>query len=286
MKLHEAIHWRADADKRPAVILAGVVLTSALAYLHFITGLAYEFHIFFSLPVLGVTWYAGAGAGYGVGGLAVLLWLIVNRMLGSDQTGPFPLLFNGAIRLALAVGEVWLLAKVRTLFDRERRLASEDSLTRLPNRRDFHERGRQVLAQAERAGSPITAVSFDLDKFKEVNDTLGHSVGDALLVCVADVLRSHLRRSDIPVRLGGDEFALLLPGMDSAAAHSYVSDLQRQLLAAMGENHWPVTFSIGVACYRKAPIDFDAMIAASDALMYSAKQGGRNRVVSEDNTAG
>lgn len=156
--------------------------------------------------------------------------------------------------------------------------------TRLPNRREFHERGRQVLAQAQRAGSSITAVSFDLDKFKEVNDTFGHGAGDALLVCVADVLRRHLRLSDVPVRLGGDEFALLLPGMDSAAAQTYVSDLQRQLMAAMGEHHWPATFSIGVASYARAPHDLDQLLANSDSLMYEVKRGGRSGILQKDYT--
>ncbi|MFZ4539679.1 GGDEF domain-containing protein, partial [Propionivibrio sp.] len=95
----------------------------------------------------------------------------------------------------------------------------------------------------------------------------------------------YLRRlSDIPVRLGGDEFALLLPGMDSVAAQVYVSDLQRQLMAAMGDHHWPVTFSIGVASYAQAPPDLDRLLANSDSLMYEVKRGGRSRILQKNYT--
>jgi diguanylate cyclase (GGDEF)-like protein len=279
MKLRKAIHWQADAEKRPAVILAGVVLTLALVYLHFITGLAYEFHIFFSLPVLCVTWYAGAGAGYGVGGLAVLLWLVVDRMLGSNQADFFPLLFNAAIRLALTVGEVWLLAQLRYALEREKRLARVDALTGMANRHGFYELGRQSLAQAARQRMPFTAVFIDLDKFKEVNDGHGHETGDALLIRVADEMRRHVRGGDIAGRLGGDEFAMLLPGMDSATAGRYVEELRQRLLAAMDEFGWPVTFSIGIASYPAAPDDLDALLAKADGLMYEAKHGGRDRIV-------
>jgi diguanylate cyclase (GGDEF)-like protein len=286
MKLREAIHWQADADKRPVVILAGVVLTLALVYLHYITGLAYEFHIFFSLPVLCVTWYAGAGAGYGVGSLAVLLWLVVDRMLGSDQAGFFPLLFNAAIRLALTIGEIWLLAQLRYALEREKRLARVDALTGMANRREFYELGRQSLAQAARQRMPFTAVFIDLDKFKEVNDGHGHETGDALLIRVADEMRRHVRGGDIVGRLGGDEFALLLPGMDGVAAGNYVEKLRQRLLAAMDECGWPVTFSIGIASYPAAPDDLDALLEKADGLMYEAKRRGRDRIVLQTCNAG
>ena len=254
-------------------------------YLHSLSGLSYEFHVFFSIPILATTWFIGLVAGCTMTVFVVSLWAGTDYVLGGTQAALLPLLFNTTARLLTFLFSVWLIAKVRALLDREQRLASEDPLTRLPNRRNFAERGRQALAQAHRAGSAITAVSFDLDKFKEVNDTLGHGEGDALLVCVADVLRRHLRQTDIPARLGGDEFALLLPGMSSAAAQVYVNDLYSQLMDAISKNHWPVTFSVGVASYARAPVDFDRMLADSDGLMYEVKRSGRNGILRKDYTS-
>ena len=279
MKLREAIHWQADAGSRRAVILAGLALTSALAYLHLITGLAYEFHIFFSLPVLCVTWYAGARAGYGVGGLAVLLWLVVDRTLGGDQADFLPLLFNAALRLALTAGEVWLLAQLRYALEREMQLARLDALTGMANRREFYGLGRQSLAQAARQRTPMTAVFIDLDKFKELNDSRGHKTGDALLIRVADEIRRYVRGGDIVGRLGGDEFAMLLPGMDYPAASHYIEELRQHMIAVMDECGWSITFSIGVACYPAPPANLEAVLTKADVLMYEAKRGGGNRAI-------
>lgn len=188
-------------------------------------------------------------------------------------------MFNIGMRLAIFVGWVWLLDQMRRVLQRESRLAREDALTQLPNRREFHERGRAAFAQAQRQGASSTVVFFDLDKFKQVNDELGHEVGDQLLTKVAAVMRLHVRASDIAGRLGGDEFALVLPNMDAAAAMPYVEELRQRLLATMGEHGWPVTFSIGVASYGVTPLDFDAALAQADALMYEVKNGGRNRIL-------
>lgn len=98
---------------------------------------------------------------------------------------------------------------------------------------------------------------------------------------MADILRGNVRASDIAGRLGGDEFALLLPGMDGAAAEAYAATLRGRLMAAM-EERWPVTFSIGVAVYRHAPEDLDAMLAQADALMYEVKNGGRDHILQRE----
>jgi diguanylate cyclase (GGDEF)-like protein len=135
---------------------------------------------------------------------------------------------------------------------------------------------------ARRQQTPFTAVFIDLDKFKQVNDQFGHETGDALLKCVSDGLLASIRAGDIAGRLGGDEFALLLPGMNGVAARNYVEKIRRRLLDAMGENAWPVTFSIGFVSHQRAPDDLDRLLADADRLMYGAKQSGGNRIVCLD----
>jgi diguanylate cyclase (GGDEF)-like protein len=115
-----------------------------------------------------------------------------------------------------------------------------------------------------------------------VNDTLGHETGDRLLKVVADVIRDHVRASDVPGRLGGDEFALLLPNMKTDAVQAYVEALRRNLLDAMHVEGWPVTFSIGVASYRASPQDFDALLKQADELMYEVKRSGRDRILLQE----
>lgn len=274
--------WQPGFLIRSGIFVLCVLITLLVGYLHILTGLAYEFHVFFILPVLVVSWFNGKRFGYGMAMMAAVEWFIADWSLASDQANALPLIFNTAIRLAIFLYGAWLIGEMRRVLMRESRLAREDALTQLPNRREFHERGLQAFAQAQRQGASFTAVFIDLDRFKEVNDTLGHDTGDALLTAVARIIREQVRASDIPGRLGGDEFALLLPNMNAEAATVYVEKLRDRLLAAMKEENWPVTFSIGVASYQVAPQDFDSLVKQADALMYEVKRGGRDRVLQHE----
>lgn len=275
---HRLAQWQPGRGGRRALLAGALALTLALGYLHYRTGLAYEFHVFFAIPVLLAAWFAGFAPAIGLALITVAIWLQTDHLLAGDQADAATLAFNTAVHLTMLVAGAGVFARLRRLLDDESRLAREDGLTGLANRREFHERGRQALALARRQGQAFTAAFIDLDRFKEVNDELGHEAGDALLVRVAGELRGHIRDSDIAGRLGGDEFALLLPGMDMAAAAPYVEALRQGLLGAMREQSWPVTFSIGVASCRSAPADLDALLAAADGLMYEAKNSGRDRV--------
>lgn len=267
---------------RSGILVLCMLITLLVGYLHTLTGLAYDFHVFFILPVLVVSWFNGSRFGYVVAVLAAIEWYIADRSLLGDQANDLPLIFNTTMRLAIFLYGAWLLGEMRRVLLRESRMAREDALTQLPNRGEFHERGLQALAQAQRQGASFTAAFIDLDWFKEVNDTLGHDTGDALLVVVARIIREQVRISDIPGRLGGDEFALLLPNMDAQAASGYVEKLRNRLLASMREKGWPVTFSIGVASYKVAPQDFDLLIKQADRLMYEVKHNGRDRVLQKE----
>lgn len=279
------MNWKAFLLEQPGIsmragiLIACILVTLLVGYLHTRTGLAYEFHVFFVAPVLVVSWCCGKRFGYALAVLAAVEWFIADQSLTSDQAYFLTLAFNTVMRLTIFLAGAWLIAEMHGVLLQESRLAREDTLTRLPNRREFHERGQQALAQAQRHGAPFTAVFIDLDRFKDVNDTQGHSVGDSLLMTVAQTIREHLRASDIPGRLGGDEFALLLPNMNTQAASTYVGKLRDRLLATMREGGWPVTFSIGVASCRASPEDFDTLLRQADELMYEVKRSGRDRIL-------
>ena len=266
------------SPSRALALGASLGLILLVDFLHVHTGLAYEFHVLFILPVMLAAWFTGALAGYGVALTAAASWFLADYSLGGAQSDPIPLLFNTAMRLLIFLLIVLLLTRLRGMLERETRLAREDSLTGLPNRREFMERGHLALTQARRLGAAFTAVFIDLDHFKAVNDRHGHEAGDAVLRAVAEEIRAHLRIADIPGRLGGDEFALLLPGMKAEAAGAYLDKLRERMLQRMGREGWPVTFSIGATVSNLAPEDFDAFLARADARMYLVKAGGRNAV--------
>lgn len=162
--------------------------------------------------------------------------------------------------------------------EREKDDARLDFLTRIANRRAFYEIASTEAARARRYQRPLTLIYIDLDNFKTVNDTLGHDVGDELLIEVAATLRSNLRTTDTVARLGGDEFALLLPETDQGAALLVINKVQEVLLESMRRRNWPVTFSIGLASFPVPPESVEEMVKQADAIMYSVKLKGKNSI--------
>jgi diguanylate cyclase (GGDEF)-like protein/PAS domain S-box-containing protein len=158
------------------------------------------------------------------------------------------------------------------------RLAHFDPLTDLPNRALFTDRISHAINMAQRSNSQLAVMFLDLDHFKNVNDNLGHRVGDALLVEIAQRLSSSIREEDTVSRLGGDEFVLLLPNTDAdGAAHVAEKLLERVVRVCQIEQHeLVVTPSIGIAMYPNDGKDFEMLSQCADVAMYRAKHAGRN----------
>jgi diguanylate cyclase (GGDEF)-like protein len=163
--------------------------------------------------------------------------------------------------------------------EQARRLAHFDPLTGLPNRTLLAERATQALRLVRRNDSSLTLMYIDLDHFKNINDSLGHAVGDGVLVAVATRFQAALREQDTLSRAGGDEFVLLLPDTDAAGAAHVAQKLL--LLAAqpyrVGQHELTITPSIGIALCPADGADYSSLAQSADAAMYRAKQGGRNR---------
>jgi diguanylate cyclase (GGDEF)-like protein/PAS domain S-box-containing protein len=167
-----------------------------------------------------------------------------------------------------------------------RRLASHDSLTGLYNRQVLQKRIQEEVARAYRYKRPLTAFMIDIDHFKIVNDTYGHSAGDDVLKAVAKVLINSLRKTDFIARYGGEEFVVLLLEADlkSAAEHA------ERVRGAIYEHPFrisdgrvlEISSSIGVASFPQCASDGQSLLAVADKALYNAKHSGRNQVVMAD----
>jgi diguanylate cyclase (GGDEF)-like protein/PAS domain S-box-containing protein len=164
--------------------------------------------------------------------------------------------------------------------DKIRHLAHHDTLTGLTNR--FHLQGRleQALAKARRDGNQLAVVFLDLDRFKMVNDTLGHQVGDQLLIAVAHRLRASVRASDIVARLGGDEFVVVITDVEAQLAHQLSEKILRSLAHSyhVGEHVLHSTPSLGIAMFPDDGETVEVLMRNADTAMYHAKTAGRNNV--------
>ena len=171
---------------------------------------------------------------------------------------------------------VFLIGQLRQLYDRERDSARLDELTGVANRRGFYEVLEHEIARHERSGRAFCVAYLDCDRFKAVNDNLGHAAGDRLLRAVATTLAQALRRSDSLASLGGDEFAILLPETDAHQAGEVVHKLRDALGAMTAREGFDVTFSIGVSAFLSVPPSVDRAIDHADGAMYAAKAAGRD----------
>jgi diguanylate cyclase (GGDEF)-like protein/PAS domain S-box-containing protein len=164
-------------------------------------------------------------------------------------------------------------------------MAYHDALTGLPNRMLFNDRLNVAMSIAQRNNKRFAVMMLDLDKFKTINDTLGHDVGDQLLQSVGNRLRGRLRKSDTVARMGGDEFMLLLPEINQredaeVIAKKIVDSFQRAF--ALGGHELKITTSIGIAVYPDSGLDFDTLKKNADIAMYKAKERGRNNFQCSD----
>lgn len=200
------------------------------------------------------------------------IWAEVGVSLVTDPDGT-PLHF---------VGQIQDITERRAHVEQLRHMADHDPLTGLLNRRAFSRELSAHLARTKRYGVSGALLMFDLDNFKQHNDTHGHSAGDDLLVAIADGLRRRLRATDVTGRLGGDEFATLLPNADRARALlvtdsllEHIRSVCESLPQALGGG---VTASFGVVCLdRLQALTPEAAMRAADQAMYAAKRLGRNR---------
>jgi diguanylate cyclase (GGDEF)-like protein len=161
----------------------------------------------------------------------------------------------------------------------QRRAALTDSLTGIANRRAFFDCGRPLLARTVADRRPAALLLFDLDRFKEVNDTGGHQTGDRVLKTFCDLVAASIRPGDLFARIGGEEFACLVPDMSMAEALQRAEQLRREFevmrFAGLTVKH---TVSVGVAVTTEPGRDLPALLATADRALYRAKADGRNRV--------
>ncbi len=163
-----------------------------------------------------------------------------------------------------------------------REAAIRDPMTKLYNRRYFFEAGSRLLEEARETGTPVSIAMIDIDRFKGINDRFGHEAGDAVIVRVADILRQAFVRTHVISRFGGEEFCILARGLSGERAGRFLEDFRR--LVENSEVRYSgqsIRFTVSVGLASGVDRSLEAMIRGADRMLYSAKRGGRNKVVSE-----
>lgn len=262
---------------RPLVITLGAIILVMVGVIDYLTGPNLSLSIFYLIPVLLVSWYAGRVPGIAISFACALTWLIAGLLEKTYCEYPVVLYWNDLMELAFFLTVTILITALKSSLQREMVLAKTDYLTKLPNRRCFFEFSERELGRSLRYHHPLTIIYLDIDNFKTVNDTMGHSAGNDLLCLVAETLSRIIRSTDMVARLGGDEFALLLPESDPESARNAIHKVMNSLTEALNDK-WPVTFSVGMVTYMLPPASVDEMVKKADNVMYAVKLAGKGAV--------
>ena len=270
---------------RRALFLLGPIGVALVSYAMATTPGVADGAVLYAMPVLWTTVFFGRRgaiaivACVGVGHLIALLSLPA----ASSYPGRWVDVMVSVCAVALVV--LVLEGRNQLLLTRLRGEARTDLLTGLLNRRGFDERAVIELAHAKRERRSIAVATFDLDRFKQINDEWGHQTGDLVLARIGSLLAEACRDVDVAARLGGEEFVVLLPGVDSVGAEAFTQRVRQGLIAGAAPDFPGVRVSAGVYA-AVAPIDVQVMLQRADAALYEAKHAGRDRTVTSRSSDG
>jgi diguanylate cyclase (GGDEF)-like protein len=254
-------------------LVASILIISLVDYA---TGAELAFSIFYLFPVGLAAWYLGWEAGVSLSILSALAWYIADTLTRTvPYENPFIPAWNTGVRLMSFLIVTVLINVLRSTLEREALNARIDSLTGAPNTRAFYEAAGIQISLLKRYNRPFSILYLDIDNFKELNDTRGHSAGDSALRVVTQTLKQVLRTGDTIARLGGDEFAILLAEADARAAEIVSTRIQSAIRSKL-----TLTCSIGALTCVAPPASVDELVRKVDHLMYEAKRGGKDTKMS------
>ena len=276
-----------DRGSPGQVTAAGLALVTLVGIVDYLTGFEIStLAIYYLLPALFVTWQTKRWLGFLFCGVSIVVWLIADYAEGHPYSHSLiPAVLDTGIRLGSFLILSYLLSELKSLLKSRQVLATTDDMTGVLNAREFKDVSRRLFELASRYHHPTVLAYIDIDDFKVVNDTLGHSEGDRVLHAVASTLSRHVRATDVVGRLGGDEFAVLLPETDYAGAENLFNRIHEVLVQVRIDADWSVSVSIGVALFPRAPSSIDEALKIADRLMYRVKKDGKNCVLYEEQPA-
>lgn len=195
------------------------------------------------------------------------------------------LVIGYAALFALSMIVFWSFISIFKQRDEMTRLATTDPLTEILNRRALINAAERVFSRQSRYQNPLSVLMIDIDRFKNINDTLGHPTGDKVIRCVAEIITSNVRPQDIAGRVGGEEFVVLLPETDLQEAIVIAERLRLTVQNASvldeGGETVKFTISIGVTTNGSEDKSFEQLLGRADKGLYAAKENGRNMVIAE-----
>lgn len=279
-----------EAQPPSKILLISFLLIIMIASVDYFTGYELSFSIFYLLPVILSAWYVNHTYSFTVSVMSAIAWFLIEH-IGGQQYSYFVIPYwNAFVRFGFFIIVALLIRRLHKALKTLEVLAQQDSLTGMMNARTFKLGAERLFDLAVRHKRPLALGYIDLDGFKNINDSLGHNVGDQVLKAVSGVIEKRVRLSDLSGRMGGDEFAILLPDTTVKGAQVFFTELRESLLNMASRHHWPIGFSIGIAIFNPTSttqsINLDEAIKCADTLMYEVKKAGKNNFLIKEYSVG
>lgn len=250
----------------------------ALAIVQFGVGVNINIAPFYIFPLLFSSWYGSKKGGVFLAVFSVILLTIVEVIVSENSIDTFELILFATPYLIAYPLSVVLITNFRTVHQVEIVAADTDKLTGAHSVRSFYAELAGEILRSKRYGHVFSLAYIDIDNFKKINDSRGHSEGDKLLKEVANCLRESLRATDIIARLGGDEYACLFPVTNQEEVKAAFDKASGLLKEKMKKHEWKVSFSVGVISFENTPNDIKKTIEIADRLMYSVKNNNKGNI--------
>ena len=255
-----------------------LILVIILGILDYLTGYEIDFSIFSLIPILIIVWFKPVQDAIIISIVSSVAWLTADITSGHYYSNVLILLWNMLMRFMFFIIIVILSDRVKKNFELEKKLARLDLLTGLNNTRSFMEQAAVEKIRSLRFKRPFTMAYIDIDNFKQLNDTFGHTEGDILLQDLGKIIKENIRTYDIAARLGGDEFIILFPETDKKQAQEAANKIKSGIEKILRKHLSSLTLSIGVVTVTNPTYPIDGIIKIADSLMYSVKNGSKNGI--------
>lgn len=263
-------------------IVICLLLTLLLSFIDIVTGAELTFTIFYLIPITLSVFLSGISLGISFSVLCSIVWIFSDIYPGHAYSNLLIPVWNTLVRFVYFLLHTIMLSRLLQIMAEIQDNSFKDPLTKVYNWRYLEEYTNTLIKTANRNNSKIGIIYLDVDNFKKLNDSYGHTMGDQALITITEMVQKQIRSEDIFARLGGDEFSIVLANCSKSTAYGIINRIKDKVDIEINARGWGISLSIGCIIFSKLTSTINQMVKEVDDLMYTVKENGKNNILIKD----